>query len=363
MKKIFLTKEQLKAAEDLAAQLRAEAQPDLTEAENLARSIQMRLENVDAAETVQAFNKGIERFHNLFAWASSRSLSAVVAAELDGALSGKTEEEQRKLLTSILAGFAEVTGNALPEGDYDLKILREAVEIYLCEYSAVHLLDPEALPENMSPETAERLLEVYEQASLEQYTATAIYLLQVTGEVEQIPADLTPAQIGTMAAASLKANKSILSHFLGKINSEEFKRTMKLIAGVAALGLMGAVAWSAVKVAYTLAAMGAGALLAKAGISSGFFVKLAGMTAGREVMSGVQDYAKSIAQKTGVSAAAASAWQGIRSYYTEKLVPSLSSFWSNLRTRLGVTQKQAVSVEAPAEEVADTWVDEELEIF
>lgn len=359
MSRVNFTKEQIASAERLAKELRSEAEVQLTVEENLANSIRMRVQDADAENTVADIKKGIAVFHELYGRAVEKDLSSVVGEEVDKLLADMDETQQRTALTNILKCCHAAVGEEFPEDkEYDLDVLREAVCIYFSEYSLIHMIDEDTLPEELDEEQLQKLAAASEEAYQEEYAAVAMYLLQVTGEVEQIPADLTPSEIGTMTAAGMAASNSYLQAVTGKIDVEQFKKKLKLIAGVAMLALIIVAGWKITKIAVVVSMVSFGALLTKLGVVSKVFTYLAGAVTASEIWDRTEALGKKIAQSTGVAQAVASVREKINSFVTGSLMPRVKGFWE----KLGIKQKKPQIIDAlPVQQEQDEEEETEQE--
>ena len=325
------TKEQIARASALAQELRSETNPQLTIEQNLENSIRMRIQDVDAKNVVTEINKGILSFRELYGKAAETDLANVIKEELDKLLLNMDEEQQRESLTNILRCCASATGQEIPtDQEYDLEVLREAVCIYFSEYSLVHMIGEDMLVEELDAEQIQKLLAASEEAYQEEYAAVAMYLLQVTGDVAQIPETLTPEEIGIMTAASIAAKNSYLQMILGKIDLEQIKRTLKLIAGITMLAILIAASWNVAKIAVAISMMCVGAALTKLGVTSKIITYLTGALTVSGIVEGVQKLGQNITRRSGLTQAVGAVFEKVKSYVTGSLVPAAKEFLKKL---------------------------------
>lgn len=344
MGRVNFTKEQIANAVRLAEELRSETETQLSVKQNLVNSIRMRVQDVDAENTVEEISKGIKTFHELYGRAVERDLPSVVREEMDKLLVDMDETQQRTVLTNILKCCGAATGQEFPEDKvYKLDVLREAVCIYFSEYSLVHMIDTDTFPQELDAEQFQKLTAASEVAYQEEYVAVAMYLLQTAGEVEQIPANLTPGEIGTMTAASMTVNNSYLQMLAGKIDMEQLQKKLKLIAGVTMLALLVVASWKIAHVAVALSMVGVGALLTKLGVTGKVFTYLAGTVTVSEIADGVRHIGQRIARSTGVDQAVAKVCEKVASFIGS-LKTKAMGFWE----KLGFRQKKAQIIDAPA---------------
>ena len=356
MKQVKWTQEQLSAARALAVGLAGEARTDLTVEQNMKNALASRLEGVDADHIVSDLCDGIDAFHQAYEKAQDEGLEALVNASLDGHLSGKTEDEQADWLYSVLTACAQAVDQPIPERQAGVTAgqLRGMVVEYFTDYALLHI-DCGATEFLVSElDGADRLADAEDWAFSERYMALALYLLKSAGDLKGVPAQMGAKEIGASAAAAMCESRVVRDGLLGRIDWEDVKRKLKLIAGAVLTAVILIVAARLAATAFIVTGVLVEAIVGMGviGSAAGF---LLGIAAAVKIISKGGDIAAAAAIVTGFGEVVREKTGRLSDWYHETFLPAAKNFWQRVRAALsGLAGHRAAAQETEAETTAQT---------
>lgn len=331
------TKEQMEKAEKLVRELMNEAKTEQSVEKNLADSLNSRLD-VDGDKIVSGLKEGIRSFYENYETGKGKGLKALTDEKLSSMLEGYDENNQRMLLSDIISACAEISGQEMSDEKLQklsLGELKGMVQEYICEY-AILTMDCEAaelIADELKEKDIKALTDAGEKEKQELYTALAIYILKVTGELEDIPAAVSEQEIGVSTAASFETQSAIHEWLLGKLSWEKVKEKLKLIAGAALLTLM---AFIALKLAVFTASFIF--IIVQAVVGMGIIGTLTacifGMIHGVSIITPILEAGKWISEKTGISDKVTEGKERLTRWYHETIGLRLDAFWEKIKKRI-----------------------------
>lgn len=343
------TKEQLEKAGKLAQAMMTEAEEGVPKEQNLKDSLVRRVEGGNPDNVIANLQEGIRIFHNTFNQAQSRGITSLLDSKFDEMLSGYDEEEQKTLMKDIFEGCVEASGQEISEDletPESLEELKEAVKEYIVEYSVLNL-DCEAaarILQEIGADSIKELQDAEELSRKEAYTALAVYILMATGELTDIPAGITAKEIGVYTAASYCEQKTILEAIHGKINWDEVKSLLKLIAGCAVIAIVTIVAVKAAFVAGVVAAV-----VTESIIGLGIIGTLVAFVFTYGIIDSIVQTTLPVIMKvgevTGINEKANAVWAKISEWFNNTVRPAFASFKEKVLIKLENAINPAESME------------------
>lgn len=328
-----LTKKQIANAKAMAAQLQEEASAEYTVRENLVNILRMHTLDIDAEDIVDRLCDGIRQFHELYEKAEHQNVQTVICNEMDGLLAQLPQEKQQEMLNGLVQTFSGMTEQEMAElGTQGVQTLKEKVCEYISEYGLNHL-DPDALQmiTDIDADTLEKMLQTSASEELEQYTALASYMLVINGDWD----DMTPEMIGTSVAAASVTQRSMLDVLRGKINMEQLKRILKIVAGILLIALIIHIAVSLMEVSNSIFWVGKVFMQLDSGLFHyGMMNVLAALIVKTASIAGGFVAVYRVAERFGLIQAATELGQKLRAFIEEKIAPAAKCFWNDLQVKV-----------------------------
>lgn len=374
-----ITEQEIKMLQELAAEIKSEANPELSLEENMQISLADRIENIDEEKAVKDICSGIGKFEEILEQLNQKEdrKAFIVETFNHSELNHKTIQEQYEFLAGVMENFLkEAAGH--PEYDLeelesfcikkdgeitaeDLGQLKELTAEYLDEFSLLHgeIEAFDGLFETIGEEASKKLSDIYENKEEKYYMALAVYILQMQGKLESLSSKMGAQEIGAAVAAFFASFKARIDGFLGKIPWKKVLEILKKIAtAVFTVFLCAAVAvivFKVQKVVFFVAAAVFGygiiGILAAAALSVGCGVKTADWllemrSRTAEVILEVKDF---VVEKYGV----------VKQWIVETGLPALKEFWKKLTEMVGGYMKKWQPAKPDTEEQTEEFELEE----
>lgn len=349
-----ITEYEINMLQELIAEMKGEANPELSLEENMRISLADRVDNIDEESVVEEICGGIEKFEDVFEQLNQKENRKTFIVETlnQSELNDKTVQEQYEFLAGVMETFLKEAAEH-PEYDLDelesfcikkdgeitvedLEQLKDLTAEYLDEFSLLHgeIQAFDGLFETIGKEASEKLSRLYENKEEKYYMALAIYILQMQGKLESLSSGMGAREIGAAVAAFFASLKTHLDGLLGKIPWEKVLETLKRIA-TAALTVFLCVAVAVIvfkvqKIVFFLASaiLGYGIIgvLAAAALSVGCGIKtvdwlLEMKNRTVEVALDVKDF---VVEKYGV----------VKQWIVKTALPALKDFWQKFKEKV-----------------------------
>lgn len=358
MKKV-LSENEMKMIEQLTAEIRNEANEELSREENMQISLASRVEDIDEQKEVADICNGIREFDEVMSQLEEGDRVEHIMYVIDSSgLQDKIIKEQFAILAESMEAFqADLISRGYDLGELkelkiekdrevteeDLHKLKNQVAQYLDKFALLHgdIEILESFYTSIGIEDAEKILKTSENEDEAYYLALAVRILEIQGKIEEIPFETGAREIGIDIAASMAYARAYLRGILGKIPWEEVLGQLKKIAS-AALTLLtaaagGIVAYEAGKTVFLLSlgifgnsliGIGAAVVLASAGMytSAVLFARVwQGIKENDEGADGyIQDRWEDVKEEIFI----------VRRWIKEEALPALGQFWENLKEKV-----------------------------
>lgn len=325
MKKIHFNTDEMTAINTLAAEIAAEANPDLTTAENLRRSLMKRTSG-NATGVAEDLLSGIALFDGLYRDAESRSPYQIIRTHLQELLDNSDPDRRGVILEGIIRGAYEAAGEEvnLPENMMPAALMEIAISA-IEDLSLTGMTSGNTPLGEMNAADTKALFDRLTKAADGNAMAMAAYILHRQGQLPSLPEDTTAQQIGAITAASVAARDSIVESIQGKADMDKIIKALKVIAGLTVMALivigtpMVLKASVAAVAKFCVGVFGAKMLFMESLLSW----MLLGATAGT-ILGAVTVGACEIGKAAGVPTAIAEVWQALRRYVRKHIAPKVS---------------------------------------
>lgn len=362
-----LSESELNMVYQLAEEMEQEANEALTLKDNMEISLAGRIDTVDEQLEVREICRGIHEFEELYKELEEENSREKIRKLLDQPeFSDKSISDQYGLLAESMEAFlGDMKEKGYDIGEFgnlkikkdkeiseeDLRVLKDFVAEYLDQFALLHgeAEAAERLFQAVGAQVSEELLEAFENSDKKYYIALAVYILQIQGKIDYIPAKMGARGIGISVSASSAAAKTHMDGILSRISWKKVLNKLKKIASAALTLLLGLAA------AVTVYEVGKTVLF----LSAGFFgYGVLGITAAIVLM--VVSQIKAGEFLTGfwssIREAAEEKSEAVRDWITETAIPALKEFWETLK------EKITCFIEEHFAEDIEDWEAEDYEI-
>ncbi|GFH91745.1 hypothetical protein IMSAGC002_03004 [Lachnospiraceae bacterium] len=363
-----LSEKEIKMVGKLAAEIKREASDKLSLEENMRISLASRVEGIDEKKEIDELCSGIHDFDQLLGQMETDGEKAMIIETLErSGLSQKSMKEQYTILAEGMEAFkADLAAKGYDLGqvkdvvikkdeevtEEGLNAMKNAMAEYLEQFALLHGEQEvmEKFFRSIGEDVLEKLLEAYENDEERYYTALAIHILQLQGELEPSLAGMGARGIGVSAAAFIESAKVHIKGILGRIPKDEIMTKLKAIASTALTVLVGvaivALAYETGKFFALLMTIifGYGIIGTIASLVVGFLFA----TAMADALYGLWEDAKEAAEEAKdymtIKLAMTKIWM------REEGIPALKEFWEKLKEKVACLASAITEAGAEEEE-------------